>query len=145
MIKIIIFLVLVWVPAFVKAQGRIEYEYDEVGNRICQSCEMPILSKSMSRPSLPVDSEGSGDVDGDVGIRVYPNPTADVLYVVVKKGENHRNVKIMLHNSRGALIMSKEGIESETTDINLGQLPSGTYLLIVLINDKQTTFKVMKQ
>ena len=106
---------------------------------------MPAISKLMGRPSLSVVSEGSGDVDGDAGIRVYPNPTTDVLYVTVKKGDNNCNYRIMLHNSQGALIMSKEGIESETMDVSLGQLPGGAYILTVFEKEKLTTFKVIKQ
>ena len=140
-----LYTMILFFPAIAHAQGRIEYEYDEVGNRICQSCEMPAISKAMSRPLLPVSGKGNGDVGCNAGIRVYPNLTTDVLYIALKNVESNGNYRVMLYNSQGALIMSKENIESETTDISLGQLPVGTYLLTVFENEMQTTFKVIKQ
>lgn len=133
----------------INAQGRIEYEYDEVGNRICQSCSLPILSKAMSSRTLPMVSEENNEanisINNGIGIKVYPNPTSDIVYVDVMNCKEWDKCRITLYNSQGALFFSQDKINKGTVDINLREYPSGMYILTVFVDNTSTTYKVIKQ
>ena len=125
------------------AQGRIEYEYDEVGNRICQSCVMPVQNKAMAKSKFLVDEKLS-DRQQNISVDVYPNPTSDYIHIIVKGIVEHGNYSLTLCTSQGTMIFSKS-VTDEMTDINLTDYPNGVYLLAVGTESNKTICKVVKQ
>lgn len=125
------------------AQGRIEYEYDEAGNRICQSCVMPMLNKAVAKPEYIVEGTPDGMLQ-TVSVDVYPNPTSDYIHVTLKGDAVHVNYSLSLCTSQGTLLFS-EDMANGITDLNLADYPSGIYLLNVVVGGKNTICKVLKQ
>lgn len=125
------------------AQGRIEYEYDEVGNRICQSCVMPVQNKAMAKPVFPI-GEMHDDKSRLVSVEIYPNPTSDYIHVIVKGNSMTCNYSLTLYTSQGERLYSK-AITDEMTDINLSDYPNGVYLLAVGVEGNKTICKVVRQ
>lgn len=66
------------------------------------------------------------DMEGVVGLRVYPNPVTDILNV---QGENIKNV--VMYNSLGQAV--KVGMENN--QINVSSLNGGIYYLVIMTND----------
>lgn len=85
--KLFLFILFSCIPNISFAQGRIEYEYDEVGNRICQSCIMPVLNKAMAKPKKLGDDKFA---DGQEPLRIslYPNPTSDIVHLYINSRES---------------------------------------------------------
>jgi uncharacterized repeat protein (TIGR01451 family) len=79
---------------------------------------------------------------GGVSARIYPNPATNVLNVALT---DVRPVEafIALYNAAGALVLTSEMSGLDLQQINLSQLPVGTYLLTILTEDANLSFKVV--
>jgi hypothetical protein len=75
-------------------------------------------------------------------IRVYPNPTSSILYILTDMlNEKH---DIQLRNLDGKSVF--ESSFENTSEINFSLLPSGIYFLTFTNNElKSTTQKIIKQ
>ncbi len=75
---------------------------------------------------------------------VYPNPTSD--YVTLKTGGyNVENVKYILYNIGGQILVSNQ-IEGNETNISMQSYKPSTYFLKVVDNNKVIkTFKIIKK
>ena len=77
-------------------------------------------------------------------VRVYPNPVSEVINVDLT-GQN-ANASIAIYNMVGIKLAEKQiksanGIEA----INVSNLPSGNYLMVVTMNNETLTFKLNKE
>lgn len=75
--------------------------------------------------------------------KVFPNPTKEFLRLKI---ENYKtdNLSYHLYNINGKLLNSKKATSSEST-ISVANLPSGTYFLKVVSDNKEIkTFKIIK-
>ena len=73
-------------------------------------------------------------------LKVYPNPTTDVLHVSGLEGV----YTVKMINILGQLLSSVNGSSPELM-LNVGHLPSGMYFLRIESNKKTTTHKIIKQ
>lgn len=75
-------------------------------------------------PNAMKDYTSTSFIDRGV-IRIYPNPTTDVLCIV---GISER-ADMMLYSSSGDIILSTEASPEDTIRLSLGNRPSGVYYL----------------
>ena len=78
---------------------------------------------------------------------VYPNPATDHLTVIVKNSGNNP-IKLQLMNSMNSLMMEKSVTTHEDTfrtDLIIGDLPSGIYLLKIESGNFSTVRKIVKK
>jgi len=73
-------------------------------------------------------------------IKVYPNPTNEVLTVSAE----HEIISLAVYNLLGQEVMIKS-INTNYTTINVSELPAGTYLVKVNMGTAFRTIKVVKQ
>ena len=95
----------------------------------------PATSKNSYRLQM-VDMDGkltysniillNNTAEGDVSIRVYPNPGSDMIYISV--GNNLLNTTVSLYSSEGKLLQSKL-ITTFNSQCSLLNCPKGIYLL----------------
>ena len=75
-------------------------------------------------------------------LAVFPNPTADLLYLLVKE-YNFETLRYQLFDIKGRLLV-KSQITAASTTIQMAQYPPAVYLLKVFENNKEVkTFKIM--
>jgi len=77
---------------------------------------------------------------------IYPNPTNDVLHLRIADYEQHdfSGFHFSVCDLTGKLLMQHEIFE-ENTEISMGNLPKGTYMVNVLADHKAAkTFKIIK-
>jgi len=90
---------------------------------------------------------GITDYEGvAIECQVYPNPTNDVLQLRIMNYElrDGGELHFSLFDLNGRMIMQQE-IVGESTEISMGGLPTGTYLLHVLVDKKPAkAFKIIK-
>jgi opacity protein-like surface antigen len=87
---------------------------------------------------------GTKDVELDISISVYPNPTEDKLTLQVED-YNRYNLLYQLLDLQGKLLESTALISNQT-QIDMHNLPAATYFLNVVNggNQKVQSFKIIK-
>jgi hypothetical protein len=99
-----------------------------------------ILSQGFHQPNW--DFVGIENHDPNYDATVFPNPTSDLLNI---RASIFDNVSYTLYDAKGKLVV-QNNLSSEQTQIQVGQLGSGLYSLI-LSNKTQNlkTFLLIKQ
>lgn len=86
------------------------------------------------------DQLAVSDVDNSIDFTYYPNPVNDILHINSKS-----NVEtVTVYNLAGQAVLNNVKLNNNT--ISLSQLPSGTYIVKMLLTDGKTnTFKILKK
>jgi uncharacterized delta-60 repeat protein len=69
-------------------------------------------------------------------IKVFPNPTRDLLYIQGTKG----NAEVQCFDMSGRMMMKTSISEKSNQSIDCSQLPSGVYWLYIKVNKSQTVY-----
>jgi hypothetical protein len=102
--------------------GRWEFVYDNVGVDV-------------------TNTVGIDDIEPTTA-SVYPNPSSDVINISLNKGQL---LKIELFSMTGRLIFKKD-LNSKTYALNIGDYPSGVYLVRVFNqNNDIVNTKILKE
>jgi hypothetical protein len=81
---------------------------------------------------------------GNNHIKIYPNPTSDLIVIELDKSLNYKNGSIELLNTQGKSIYQTRNICSETT-INLSKYPRGIYLMKIVTSKEIFYESVFKE
>jgi hypothetical protein len=89
-----------------------------------------------------------GPVDGDsaahIKISSYPNPFNNSVTITSNNGSKVIGRSLKMYNTTGKLIISQI-IQSQTTTVNTGNLPSGVYFFHIESEDGNFVYKMVKQ
>lgn len=80
----------------------------------------------------------------NTGITVYPNPAQDFIKFSIPGADNSAARKTELYSLDGKLVLKQNAGTLSTGQINLQNIPAGTYLLRISSGDKIYTGKVLK-
>lgn len=75
-------------------------------------------------------------------VQVYPNPTADLVYIDIPAFEGKVSAELFSHD--GKMICEKQANNVSKLTLDLSHVPSGAYILTLNWGDKRLTEKVMK-
>lgn len=89
---------------------------------------------SDEQPSTPTDVENTQS-DNTLKVKVYPNPTQDILMV-----ENAQGDMLRLYTMDGRLLETQP-LTNGSAQVNMANLPTGNYLLL----SGNQSFQVIKQ
>ena len=115
------------------AYPAVVYNFDEAGNRITSR----VVNMKQSIETPPEEQKVAG-----FSIKVYPNPTADILKVEIEGLQKDSRVKIEMFDLKGAKLYSNE-TNNNRYDIDLSQRTTGVYILNIYIDDKTTYWKIV--
>lgn len=91
--------------------------------------------------NLTFGTEVLGILDNSLaGFNFYPNPTSDVLNLSANKNIE----QVSLFNLLGQKVMVQK-IGATSSNINIGSLATGTYVMEVTVDGKTATYKVTKK
>ncbi len=121
------------------SQTYIRYEYDDAGNRIVRK----VVSIRSSGSSTDIAEEVEQDKIDEFNISIFPNPTQGNLNVNID-GLNEEKSSILVYDLNGREIFSVNELKSENL-IDITRQPSGTYIMIINIDDKRSQWKIMKE
>ena len=89
---------------------------------------------SDEQPSTPTGVENTQG-ESTLQVKVYPNPTQEVLHV-----ENAQSEVLRLYTMDGRLV-GIQAVENGSAQVNMAELPAGNYLLLC----GKESFQVIKQ
>lgn len=97
----------------------------------------PAVVTNTTKSTVPTIN-GTSIISTAAGLKVYPNPTTDQLHI---EGMNTGEVSIL--SISGSLLLHKT-ISNNLTTIDVGNLPSGVYLLHTISNNETATVRFTK-
>ena len=112
------------------------YVYDAAKNVVFSDllANVQHICFSDEQPSTPTQVENTQTNNG-LQVKVYPNPTQDVLMV-----ENAQGDVLRLYSMDGRLMVT-QAVENGSVQVDMAELPTGNYLLL----SGNQSFQVIKQ
>ena len=117
------------------------YGYDACGNRVRREVVVDEYNKRLyageEKKSFTEEQLGA------VKVRIYPNPTEGQLKVVLwSEGEIEGSME--MYDMQGRRVAEVRRAERENL-IDISAEPSGVYVLKMVVNNKKSTWKVIKK
>lgn len=126
-------------PCIVFGQNT-KYSYDNAGNRIKKEIVMNTRAISKEESS----KECYSYMLLERNIRIYPNPTQGKLKLEIMGYMSSDQCAVCVVNASGQQILSTP-ITSSWTEVDINAQPNGIYILHVSLNNKETTWKIIKK
>jgi len=152
-IYLIIILIFLIISTFDGITQKVEYTYDDAGNRTTQYIirfggketndedEDNIKTKSVEEEEQEVFKHNFGERE----IHVYPNPTKGLLTIEIWKGNFEENYRLVLYDSSGKLLNTSNIKGNGAAPLDLSLYPSGIYILIIHTADGKSEYKIIKE
>lgn len=144
MVRLLLLTVLTFLPAASFAQGKIRYSYDAAGNRIKRTAATAMQKAKSGRAITDADSQSGTGAFQDHAVKIYPNPTDGVVNISIGGLGETGHCTLSLCTPQGTLVLEKE-VKADNITLDLGDRPSGIYLLTVTIDNTPTTWKIIKR
>lgn len=131
------------------SQKKIGYDYDLAGNRkstiILKSATIPKDTTKVAFAVNPNEEKIEfNETLGEQEIKIYPNPTRGELKLTISNLVEGVVARLFVYNSAGALVFQKENL-STSNEINLSEQISGMYIMRIVLGDKTSEWKIIKQ
>lgn len=136
----LIFLVLLPLASY--AQRKVRYVYDAVGNRIKREIVLSSTPPKQSRQMSEKEENPLSDMLSEHTIKIYPNPTHGALKVSIHGLQDSDKCELGVYTTQGLRILESK-VTRNDVDIDLSGKPAGIYFLIVSINGRSTTWKII--
>jgi len=137
----ILFISLLCVLVQVQAQTTVGFTYDLDGNMIQR--KIVIFTSPSVKPENK-DTASVSDITGEQKINIYPNPTHGLFKVAIKILDSKQKNYFLLYSLSGTKLQ-QQNISDINTEINISNYAAGTYLLDVILGDKVSRWKIIKQ
>lgn len=139
----------------------VAYEYDASGNRIARKIVTVNQAPPMSQDSTEINLLSSDELApqlfstlpeyptfvetiAQVEIKIYPNPTTENVTLEISAWEGLQSGVFHLFTLTGQLLQTHP-VHAAVTTISLSDLPNGSYILKVNINNRTENWKIIKQ
>lgn len=121
-------------------QNKIRYSYDNAGNRTKREI---VLTRNEAMEDAG-SVEPFSDMISEHEIQIYPNPTEGDLNISISNVSYDNQISVALYDMNGKLIR-KENTATERVNINISDAPNGIYIMQIMIDEKVTTWKIIKK
>ncbi len=133
-------MLLICVMPYMASAQSVRYSYDNAGNRIKREIVMKVRSSYEEAATTECFSEMLSEKD----IRIYPNPTEGRLKIEIAGYENSDRCIFRIFNTSGQQILSTHAT-SPWTELDISSRKNGIYILYISLNNKETTWKIIKK
>ena len=137
----ILILLLKITPAYSLGDTTYVYSYDASGNRTDRIIDLTKSGKIPNGSSISSE-DFFDDKIADFNIKIYPNPTKGILKVEIP-GLGDQNARLAIYNLQGKQIVNNKVFNNLST-VNLSNYPPGMYILKILIGQKSSEWKIIK-
>lgn len=131
------------------AQGNLTrtYDYDDAGNRILRATIELRKSKMNQETNETVTTETDKPLYyeesiGETSVKVFPNPTHNLVTLQFSQPVESGRYRLCDMSGR---MLSEDPIASATTTIDLSDYQTGVYILVLTVNGKKDTWKIIKK
>ena len=114
------------------------------GNRVKREIVMQAPKAKGEQRSFDSEEQMFSDMLYYYSVNIYPNPTEGTLKISILGLKDTDKCLLEVYTMQGAQIIS-ERIKTDNIGINISSRPGGIYLLRIIINDKSTTWKIIKK
>lgn len=120
----------------------VNYEYDNAGNRInrtvlCVGC-------SARKENTEIEDTAKTVITEEKSILLYPNPVKDFLNVALKGDWKIEQAQFQIFDMSGRSVFKMNEVK-KTQEISFFDIPIGTYLLLITIENKKYSYTVMRE
>jgi hypothetical protein len=132
----------------------IEYGYDDAGNRITRKIIGPKMEDAPSAANSTEENYKSGnqesevevynDMVGEKQIKIYPNPTRGKLKIDMVNYNNNLEGSIQVFDISGRMVNNIPTL-TETMQIDITNEPAGSYIMIIVVGNEKSEWKIVKQ
>ncbi|MDP4272681.1 MAG: T9SS type A sorting domain-containing protein [Bacteroidota bacterium] len=124
----------------------ISYMYDNAGNRVLRTITLP---KKKSALVAKTDTSNTKkqmfeEKLGQQKILIYPNPTKGNLTVEIQGYDKEKNSALYLFNISGKILISQKTVNSNMS-LDLSNYQAGDYILKIILGNKISTWKIIKE
>lgn len=119
----------------------IAFAYDNAGNRTKR--EIVVSTQKIPGQSGSGVGQYFDDTLSDKDIRIHPNITGLIKLEIMNYDNDDKGI-LSLYNTAGVQIISKE-INNAETDVDISSYPGGIYILQIVINGRDTSWKIIKE
>ena len=123
---------------------RIVYTYDASGNRTLREKEIVYRTRSVVDGESDEPEEYSDTLSVYNKVTVYPNPTEGLLRIDITGMERVGRSSLSAYSQSGQLLMGVSPL-SDSNEIDLTGYPSAVYYFVIAIDDKTSTWKIIKK
>lgn len=125
----------------------VNYQYDEVGNRIEKSI---LLLKSGNADNSNLSDTLIKDQSFDqMDVLIYPNPTAGQISIAIRAREQNfeadEGYQTGIYDLQGRKVQQTAIKEGEVTVVDIGNEPDGLYILMIWNKEVSSRWKVVKR
>lgn len=142
--KMVILLSLTLLPIALSAQKRMRYMYDASGNRIRREIVMEKMATRAKKQSSMSQERMFAEVIHNHAVKIPPNPTEGILSVSIGGLNKNDHCTVGVYTIPGIEILRTQAHADEVA-IDIRHQPAGVYLLRITINEKSTTWKIIKK
>lgn len=121
-------------------QGHIGFAYDEAGNRVRREI---IIEQNRIANKIP--DQGKTYYDSSVGLTVkFTYHSSGVIEISVQGFSSEDTGYIEIY-SLSSVPVHAQDITDSLTVLDIGGQPDGIYILSVIVNERQTSWKITKR
>ena len=124
-------------------QVTVSYTYDAAGRRIERNI-IVLNSANTDLGDAQTKNAVLTDSLGNQKVLIYPNPTKGELKVEIQGYQKDIKITINLYSLTGKLLQTQNPI-SNTFSLDLSGYATGTYLLKIVLGDKVSDWKIIKE
>ncbi len=119
----------------------VTYTYDSAGNRIKKEIPLNTISEE---DNDEIEVRSYSERLAKKTVTIYPNPTQGILKVAVKGWEDTDACEYLIYNQSGQLLKTASAI-SPITEIDLSTHKNGIYIMSIVINGTESSWKIIKE
>ncbi len=140
-ILIVFALVILSVKTSFAQVDKIKFDYDLCGNRTDKYLKTEV--EKASQVSEWSDELNDSIIKEELPVRVYPNPTQDIIYIESSDFLSTGSFEILITTNNGEIKYSGVIIDQRTT-FDLKHFAPGVYLIKLFNKNKSITYKIVK-
>jgi hypothetical protein len=127
------------------AQTKILFEHNQFGNRISRHVDnAKSIPSSDTVKNISVQYKINNPSTEQISVTVFPNPTKDLLKIIILNLPKSENAEIKIFSTKGNLLF-EQLLTGDEYSVNMSEFSPGIYILNMAVGDKQIVKQIIKQ